>query len=317
MAMALEISLGVFVFLLAAISIYGYRAYARPARILDQVGAAAREPDRIAEGAQEQRANGFQVTTVVQWVGEKLPKSPEQYSVTRKLLGMAGYRADAALAIYTGTRLVAVLVGMLAAFTALQQTRFSYGICVGGTAVAGFAVFSGCSIVLDELVKRRKERLRFALPDALDLLVVCVEAGLGLDQAIAKVTTELAVTHPEISSEFGLVSLDMRAGSDRATALRNLASRTGEEEMRKLTALLVQTDRFGTSLAESLRTHANFMRVRRRHQAEERAGKLGVKLTFPIFFFILPSIMVIAAGPAILKLFKELLPALRGTPIAH
>jgi tight adherence protein C len=183
---------------------------------------------------------------------------------------------------------------------------------IGGTIAAGMAAYMGAALVLDELVKRRRDKLRYALPDALDLLVVCVESGLGLDQAIAKVTSELSITHPDISNEFSLVSLEMRAGSDRATALRNLGTRTGETELRKFTALLIQTDRFGTSLAHSLRTHANFMRIRRRNEAEERAGKLGVKLTFPVFFFILPSIMIVAAGPGVLRLFKDLLPALRG-----
>jgi tight adherence protein C len=316
MAMALIISAALFIFLLAAISLYGYRAYARPARVLDQIGSAA-GPSVPSDGVRLSPAGTFHITAALQWVGEKLPKSPEQSSVTRRLLGMAGHRSDAALAIYAGARMAAVVTAVVVAFITLQQTRIAPAVRIGGTAAAGFAVFMASSIVLEQLVKIRKEKLRFALPDALDLLVVCVESGLGLDQALARVTAELTITHPEISNEFSLVSLEMRAGADRSTALRNLASRTGEEEIRKLTALLIQTDRFGTSLAESLRTHANFMRVRRRHEAEERAGKLGVKLTFPIFFFILPSIMVIAAGPGILKLFKELLPALRHTGLGH
>jgi tight adherence protein C len=262
-------------------------------------------------------AHSFQITTVLQWIGEKLPRSPEESSLTRRLLGMAGFKSDSALAIYQGIRVVAVALAVSAAYLALRQTHFAAVIRMIGTVAAGFAVYMGSSVVLDELVKLRKERLRYSLPDALDLLVVCVESGLGLDQAIAKVTAELAMTHRDISSELGLVTLEMRAGSDRSTALRNLAARTGEDEIRKLTALLIQTDRFGTSMAESLRTHANFMRVRRRHEAEERAGKLSVKLTFPIFFFILPAIMIIAGGPAVLRLFKELLPALRSAGGAH
>jgi len=309
--MLLGISAGLFIFLAAAITLYGYRAYARPGRILDQIGAAG--PVDIPAAP----AHSFQVTTALQWIGEKLPKAPEESSITRRLLGMAGFKSDSALAIYQGTRVVAVTAAVLAAYLALRQTHFAAVIRIGGTAAAGIAVYMGCSIVLDELVKLRKERLRYSLPDALDLLVVCVESGLGLDQAIAKVTDELAMTHPDISSELGLVTLEMRAGSDRSTALRNLAARTGEDEIRKLTALLIQTDRFGTSMAESLRTHANFMRVRRRHEAEERAGKLGVKLTFPIFFFILPAIMIIAGGPAVLRLAKELLPALRSAGGVH
>jgi tight adherence protein C len=137
---------------------------------------------------------------------------------------------------------------------------------------------------------------------------VCVEAGLGLDQAIRNVSQELRITHKDISEELGLVTLEMRAGKRRADALRNLADRTGEVELRKLVAILVQADRFGTSIGESLRTHSDFMRVRRRQEAEERAGKVGAKLVFPIFFFILPSMLIVAAGPGLLQVFKYLFP---------
>jgi tight adherence protein C len=142
-------------------------------------------------------------------------------------------------------------------------------------------------------------------------MVVCVEAGLGLDQAVQYVARELGLTHPELSDELNLMTLEMRAGKRRAEALRNLADRTGEVELRKLVAILIQTDRFGTSMAESLRTHSDFMRVRRRQEAEERAGKVGVKLVFPIFFFILPSMLLVAAGPGLLQVFKYLFPMMR------
>jgi tight adherence protein C len=173
---------------------------------------------------------------------------------------------------------------------------------------AGSAAYFAPNWVLDSLVSRRQETIKFALPDALDLMVVCVEAGLGLDQAILSVSTELEVTHKEISEEFKLVTLEMQAGKRRTEALRNLADRTGEPELRKLVAILVQTDRFGTSMAESLRTHSDFMRVRRRQEAEERAGKVGVKLVFPIFFCILPSMLVVVAGPGLLMILKQLFP---------
>jgi tight adherence protein C len=154
--------------------------------------------------------------------------------------------------------------------------------------------------------------LRLGLPDALDLLVVCVEAGLGIDQAILKVSKELKLAHADISQELDMVHLEMRAGIARAEALRNIGDRTGSVELRKLAAVLIQTDRFGTSMAESLRTHADFLRVRRRQEAEERAAKVGVKLVFPIFFFLLPAMLVVAAGPGLLQLFKNLLPLMRG-----
>jgi tight adherence protein C len=161
------------------------------------------------------------------------------------------------------------------------------------------------------MVANRQERLRFALPDALDLMVVSVEAGLGLDQALQYVGRELAGAHKDLSDEFQLVNLELRAGTRRSDALRRLADRTGETELRKLVAILIQTDRFGTSIGDSLRTHSDFMRVRRRQEAEERASKVGVKLVFPIFFLIMPSIMIVAAGPGILQVFKYLFPLMR------
>jgi tight adherence protein C len=139
-------------------------------------------------------------------------------------------------------------------------------------------------------------------------MVVSVEAGLGLDQAIQHVARELGVSHPELSEELSLVMLEMRAGKRRQEALRNFGDRTGEPDIRKLVAILVQNDRFGTSMGESLRTHSDFMRTRRKQDAEERAAKVGVKLVFPIFFFIMPSMLIVAVGPGVLQLFKHLFP---------
>ncbi|RPI07700.1 MAG: type II secretion system F family protein [Acidobacteriales bacterium] len=176
---------------------------------------------------------------------------------------------------------------------------------------AGLVGYLGPGFYLESLVSARQERIRLSLPDALDLMVVSVEAGLGLDQAIRSVSEQLKNAHKEICEELGLVTLEMRAGKRRSDALKNLADRTGEVELRKLVAILIQADRFGTSIADSLRTHSDFMRVRRRQDAEERAAKVGVKLVFPIFFFILPSMLVVAAGPGLLQIFKNLFPLMR------
>jgi tight adherence protein C len=160
------------------------------------------------------------------------------------------------------------------------------------------------------LVKRRREKIRFSLPDVLDLLVVCSEAGCGLDQAIVNVSRELKTVHPPVADELALVNMEIMAGKSRADALRNFGRRTGEDEVKKLVAILVQTDRFGTSVSEALRTQSDFLRIRRRQEAEERAGKVGVKLVFPIFFFCLPSLLVVTAGPGMLQLFHNLFPAM-------
>jgi tight adherence protein C len=178
----------------------------------------------------------------------------------------------------------------------------------------GFGAFMGYyfpSFMLDKRIAKRQDTLRLSLPDALDMMVVSVEAGLGLDQAIQHVGRELQMTHKELSEELSLVNLEMRAGKRRSEALRNLAERTGEPELQKLVAVLVQTDRFGTSIGDSLRAHSDFLRVKRRQEAEERAGKVGVKLVFPIFFFILPAMLVVAAGPGLLQVFKYLFPLMK------
>jgi tight adherence protein C len=174
--------------------------------------------------------------------------------------------------------------------------------------LAGLLGYALPNEILLMLIQRRRRILRHSLPDALDLLVVCVESGLGLDQAILDVSKELSITHPQLSDEFSLVTLELKAGKRRSEALRNLADRTGEDEFKKLVSILIQTDRFGTSIAQALRSHAEFMRVKRRQIAEEKANKVGVKLVFPIFFFILPSMFLVTVGPALLELIFEFFP---------
>ncbi len=309
--MTLIIALALFLFL--TISGFAWFAYMRPSRVLDNIASAA----PLSSGSQNAQSTQGGFRTVLQWVGQKAPQSPQESGITRRLLGAAGYTSDMALPLYAGIRLLAMGGLGLFVFFVLDWFRVILIMRIGGGVLAGFVAGMACGIILEELVKRRRERIRFGLPDALDLLVVCVESGLGLDQAIRVVCDELALAHPDLSRELSIVSLEMRAGVTRATALRNLGERTAEDEIRKFTAVLIQTDRFGTSLAESLRTHAKSLRTRRRHEAEERAGKIGVKLTFPIFFFMLPSIVVVAVGPAALRVFKELLPALRNTGLGH
>ena len=157
-------------------------------------------------------------------------------------------------------------------------------------------------------VRRRQHAIAHGLPNALDLMVVCVESGLGIDQTMLQVAKELLFAHPEICSEFTLMNLELRAGKQRAEALHNLADRTGVEDVKKLVAVLVQTDRFGTSIAASLRGHADYLRTMARQKAEERASKLAVKLIFPIFFCVLPALFVVSIGPVMTRLVRDLLP---------
>ncbi len=306
--MAALVSAILFIFLLGAITIFGYRRYARPGRVYDQLSGAASAPDSPLLGAPAQQ-NVF--VRITQQIGEKVPVSPRDITNARRYLVAAGYRSETAVRVYYGVKVVMCLALLVAAILFRDMMTSNPVLRIVLVVAGGLAGYFGPSLALESMVKARQDRLKLSLPDALDLLVVCVEAGLGLDQAIRSVSEELKLTHKEISEELGLVTLEMRAGKRRADALKNLADRTGEAEIRKLVAILIQADRFGTSIAESLRTHSDYLRVRRRQEAEERAAKVGVKLVFPIFFFILPSMLVVAAGPGLLQVFKYLFPMMR------
>jgi tight adherence protein C len=163
-------------------------------------------------------------------------------------------------------------------------------------------------VVLARLAKRRQHRIRLSLPDALDLLVVSVEAGLGLDQALQRVGDELAFAHPELAEDLRMINLELRAGKPRVEALHNLADRTGVDDVASLVAVLVQTDKFGTSVAQSLRVQSEVLRTKRRQRAEEAAAKTGVKMVFPLVFCIFPAIWVVTIGPAAIKFVQVLIP---------
>lgn len=306
----IAVSAALFLALAALIVWYGYRAYAKPGQTLDHLAAPiVGLPENLSYHVQPD--GGVRVRRFLQWVGEKVPQDPASASITKKQLFAAGFRSEAALPVFFALRVIATVGCALLVFSLSRFSAWQPVVRYVVTAFTGVLVFMLANLVLEILINRYHDILRSALPDALDLLVVAVEAGLGLDQAMWKVSEELALTHPEISREFNLVCLEMRTGVKRADALRNMAERTLESEIRKFVAIMVQTDKFGTSIAESLRVHSEFMRVRRRQIAEEKANKLGVKLTLVVFFFILPAILVIAAGPAFLRIFKFLLPAMR------
>ena len=234
-----------------------------------------------------------------------MPRSPGEVSRTRAWLMQAGYRESEHLTIYFAVQAVVALgLLVLVMFTGIGFQR-------GGIALFFIAPILGLFLprfVLKRKIRNRQHRIRLALADGLDLAVICIEAGLGLDQAIQRVSNDLRHSHPELSDELSLVNLEMRAGKPRAEALRNLAARTAVDDVRALVAVLLQTDRFGTSIAQTLRGHSEYMRVMARQRAEERAAKIAVKLVFPIFFCVLPSLFVVTVGPVIAKLVRELLP---------
>jgi tight adherence protein C len=257
-----------------------------------------------------------QLQALLEWFGKlNQPSNVEKVRATRRLLINAGYRSGKASVIFVGAKLllaivIVCLLAMIPAkvigFPSVSKLTFSH-------VLAAASGYYSPAYWLRRAIGSRKDALQRAIPDALDLMVVCVEAGLGLDQAIGRVGEEVKRAHPELSDELNMLTLELRAGVARQEALRNLAHRTDLEELRNLVALLVQTDRFGTSIGQALRVHADSMRTTRRLKAEELAAKLPVKLLLPLIFFIFPSMFMVVIGPACIKMIRVLFPAL----VAH
>ena len=243
------------------------------------------------------------VVDALKRIGSVGPHSPSEMGKLQKRLVSAGYRSREAIAVFFGIRIgFALLCFTLLATPILFRPNLPMALAACGL---GYLL---PSMALGRLAKRRQHRIRLGLPDALDLLVVSVEAGLGLDQAIQRVGEELAFAHPDLSDELRLINLELRAGKGRVDALKNLADRTGVDDIASLVAMLVQTDKFGTSVAQSLRVHSDTVRTKRRQRAEEAAAKTGVKMVFPLVFCIFPAIWVVTIGPAAIKFIQVLGP---------
>ncbi|MGH7541307.1 MAG: type II secretion system F family protein [Gemmatimonadota bacterium] len=244
------------------------------------------------------------VTAVLEAFGEKVGAQRSSDSQTRQWLVHGGFRHANAVAIYTATRVLLTAgfgIGGLLGLAVLGVGAPSLYLI---TALLGLLGFMLPYLYVDGRVKKRQLEIRRALPDTLDLLVVCVEAGLGLNQALVRVSEEIDRISPEMSDELTIVNLEIRAGTPRDEALRRLGERTGVDEVRALVSMLLQTDRFGTSIADALRIHAETSRSKRMQKAEEAAAKTTVKMLFPLIFFIFPAIFVVLVGPAFF-LFRD------------
>ena len=229
-------------------------------------------------------------------VAAYIPKSPKEMSRLQRRLAMAGYHGFKAALVYSVAEIgLAALGFIIVFFIAGLRTGWLFGIA---GAVAGFLL---PGFVVARKVSQRKKQIQNGLPDALDLLIVSLEAGLALDQAILKCSEELALSYPALSHEFQMINIETRAGKPRLEALKNFSRRTQVDDARALVTMLVQTDRFGTSVAQALRTHAEESRIKRRQRAEEKAAKLSVKLIFPLVFCLLPAFFVVVVGPALIK----------------
>jgi tight adherence protein C len=264
--------------------------------------------DRGDDVQEEKKPKLQNVVSFLKRVGEKAPRSAKELGSLRLRLVQAGYRRDEALTIFFGIRVLFSLT-LFALFSTSVITRPNMTLALGGLAL-GYLL---PGMVLARLAKRRAHRIRLSLADALDLLVVSVEAGLGLDQALQRVATELAFAYPDLSDELRLINLELRAGKPRAEALRNLADRTGVDDLSSLVTMLIQTDKFGTSVAQSLRVYSETLRTKRRQRAEEAAAKTGVKMVFPLVFCIFPVIWIVTIGPAAIRFVTVLFPLMEST----
>ena len=239
-------------------------------------------------------------------LGEIIPRSPEEMGRQERRLVTAGFRRKDAPVLFYGVKL---------ALAILLLIGFAAGGYLSGNPLLYIvlAVLLGAMVPdfwMSRRIKRRKENIQLAIPDALDLTVVCVEAGLGLDQSLMRIGQEIRPIHRDLSDELRLLNLEVNAGKSRAQSLRNLANRTEVDDLKALVAVLIQTDKFGTSVSQSLRVFSDSLRVKRRQRAEERSAKTTIKMIPPLVFFIMPSIFVVVLGPAIITLVQEFLPSL-------
>ena len=240
------------------------------------------------------------------------PKTEEEVGKLRLKLGYAGFRGETAASIFLGLKAIALVTGFIIGGGTLYFTKGATTESAMYTVGCAGIAFFVPEVVLWFLKKSRQDSIFFGLPDALDLMVVCVEAGLGLDQAMRKVSDEMKKTYVVIAEEFGLCNLQLQMGRSRNEVLHELGARTGVDDLKALAAILIQADKFGSSVAQALRVQSDSMRVRRRQLAEEKAAKTAVKLIFPLVIFIFPAIFIVLVGPAAITMINEMFPAMSG-----
>jgi tight adherence protein C len=264
-------------------------------RIAEVINPTAGKPKSMLETIQQ---TGISIGGVVEHFDRYIPKTQAEVSITHQRLIRAGYRKEDAVKYLYGSKVLTPLVFCaIAAVTGLgmMSPLFVYGMAL----VLGFLA---PDLWLSRQIKKRQHRIRLGLPDVLDLLIICIEAGLSMDQATARSSVELTKAQPELCDELNVVVLEQRAGRPRADAWRNMAERTDVDSVRNLVTMLVQSEQLGTSVARTLRIHADTLRTQRVQAVEEAAAKLTVKLLFPLVFFIFPSLFIVVLGPAIISI---------------
>ena len=293
--MAMILAILIFVTIALAVFAFGAAAYA-PSSI---IGSRLRSLSWNRPQVQEKPAIRERIEQALDPLSKALPLSSDDTDRTRAWLIQAGYREKRHVTFYQGVR---VLFGVIGLISVLLISGVKSLLLVGVTGLGFFIP----RFLLKRKINERQMRIRLGMPDALDLTVICVEAGLALDQAMMRVGEDLRHAHPDLADEFYLMNLELRAGKPRAEALRNLYNRTGVDDIKALVTTLVQTDRFGTSIAQALRVHSDSLRTERRQRAEEQAAKTTIKMVPPLVVFVLPSIIIVTLGPAIIALYRTL-----------
>jgi len=269
------------------------------------------------DGGRRTKKRGNGMTRMLEKASPRLskhlqPKTEADVGKLRSKLNHAGFRGETATSIFLGLKAICLVVGFVTGGGSMWFTK-------GATTEALMYTvgIAGISFYLPDIIvwfmkRSRQTNIFFGLPDALDLMVVCVEAGLGLDQAMRKVSEEMKKTYVVIAEEFGLCNLQLQMGRPRNEVLHELGARTGVDDLKALAAILIQADKFGSSVAQALRVQSDSMRVRRRQMAEEKAAKTAVKLIFPLVLFIFPAIFIVLVGPAAITMVNEMFPAMSG-----
>ena len=296
----MPLALTIIVFLTIVVAVFAFGAAAvSPSSVL---GSRLREIGWERPKTEERQALRERFQHALDPLSKALPVSPTNVSETRSWLIQAGYRDSRHLSFYLALRVLFAALGFM---TVVFAFGFDSPALVLGITAFGFFI---PRFILKRLMRERQRRIRLGLADALDLTVICVEAGLSLDQAMLRVGEDLQTAHPELSAEFHLFNLETRAGKPRVEALKNLSARTGVDDVNSLVATLIQTDRFGTSIAQALRVHSDALRTERRQRAEEQASKTTVKMIVPLVLFVLPSLIFVTIGPAVIQLLRVFLP---------
>jgi tight adherence protein C len=297
-----QLLIGLFCFIMAAVSAAGYVFVLRPMR----ANGGVEIPAPIALGQRDMPTAQAAVVDMFRLIGEAVPGMTAQAGRLQRQLIAAGFRWPSALSIFIGIKYAtAVMLAVAAMAVTMAYHSDVSAALLPALCGIGFGYLLP-DRVLDKMVQRRIERLRRGLPAALDLMVLAVEAGQGLDAAILDTSRGLRGTHPDLAAEFTQLQLELKANTTRAESLRNLEARSHDIEIRKFVNLLIDTDRFGTSLGPALKTHARYMRIRFRQLAQEKARKVGVKLIFPVFFLIFPSVILVTLGPAVILIFQQM-----------